>query len=281
MKTKSNYRSGLSIPDNYLKNTDCNLGAVVLFSTNDYDYFELCINNLLECNINNIVIVTYTHMWNGDSEDSVLLDKCRHIYQSDKRIEFINIPWVPNMHSFYFENIGREMGVSFLKDKCDYVLLIDTDEIIDPYIFSIWINTYDIKDYKAIAFKQYFYAKSAIYRAKSCKDYNIIMFNTKYVNEIRTGNARRRFMNFDSKLTRWLTKFGLHKKYKLQKDNLIFIHHYSWVKTKSQLIKKVNNWGHRNDSQNWLDIINELFDGNKITEDYEIVENKFNININL
>ena len=281
LKANQDWMAGLSIPDHSIADKGVTIGAVVLYSTNDYDYFNLCINNLLDCGISSIVVVTCSRMWNGDEENQELMEQSIKLYADNPKVEFIKIPWVPDMKPFYFENIGREMGVSFIQNKCDFVLLIDTDEIIDPYTFSIWLNTYDISRYKAIGLKQYFYMKSAIYRAKTCDDYNVVLFNTKYANKKRYGNARRRFLNYDNKISRWLTKLGVHPKYKLQKDDLIFIHHYSWVKTKEQLLKKVNNWGHREDRKDWASVVNNIIDKNEFEGEYIIVNNIFNIKTNL
>ena len=65
-------------------------------------------------------------------------------------------------------------------------------------------------------------------------------------------------------------------------DNEPLIHHYSWVRTKEEMLKKVLNWGHKND-KNWSDLIEEEFsrpfNGTDFVHgyNYNIVENKFNI----
>ena len=46
--------------------------AVVLYSSNDSRFFEVCINNLLESGIK-VHVVTYSHMWSGDLEDQIIL----------------------------------------------------------------------------------------------------------------------------------------------------------------------------------------------------------------
>ena len=38
-----------------------------------------------------------------------------------------------------------------------------------------------------------------------------------------------------------------------------FIHHYSWVRTKEEMLKKVLNWGHKDDSFDWISKIEEEF----------------------
>jgi len=61
------------------------------------------------------------------------------------------------------------------------------------------------------------------------------------------------------------------------------IHHYSWVRTKEEMLKKVSNWGHAGDKVNWKELVEEEysrpFNGQDFLHNYQytIVDNKFNI----
>ena len=65
-------------------------------------------------------------------------------------------------------------------------------------------------------------------------------------------------------------------------DGKPMIHHFSWVRTKEEMLKKVHNWGHKNDT-NWIDLVEEEFSrpfsGTDFIHKYQynIVENKFNL----
>lgn len=37
-------------------------------------------------------------------------------------------------------------------------------------------------------------------------------------------------------------------------------HHYSWVRTQDEMLKKVRAWGHKGD-RNWVQLVNEEFTG--------------------
>lgn len=41
-------------------------------------------------------------------------------------------------------------------------------------------------------------------------------------------------------------------------DGLPMFHHYSWVRTKAQMLRKVSTWGHRDD-RNWVALVEEEF----------------------
>ena len=36
------------------------------------------------------------------------------------------------------------------------------------------------------------------------------------------------------------------------------IHHYSWVRTKDEMLKKINSWGHKGD-RNWIELVESEF----------------------
>jgi len=61
------------------------------------------------------------------------------------------------------------------------------------------------------------------------------------------------------------------------------IHHYSWVRTKEEMLKKVSNWGHARDKGDWKELVemeySRPFNGQDFLHNYQyiIVDNKFNI----
>jgi hypothetical protein len=74
---------------------------------------------------------------------------------------------------------------------------------------------------------------------------------------------------------------GDHQKI-LSKEGLPMLHHFSWVRTKEEMFKKVKNWGHYRD-RDWISCIEEEFtrpfNGKDFVHGYEYntVDNIFNI----
>jgi len=261
-------------------NMDHNIGAVILYTTNDDYYLKLCVNNLLESGIKTIAIVSYTHMWNGTPENQELIQQVIDTYKNDSRINFVQLKWQGAKDPFYYENLGREVGSVLVEPACEYILYVDVDEIVEPVKFKSWLSSFNYRKYKGIYLKQHVYFKEAIYRVASSPQTIPVLFKSSCVYEKRKGNARRRYMNYDSKLSRWLTKAGLHPRYHIQDDGSCFIHHYAWVRTKEQLVKKTENWGHRDDRVDWKKKINDLFETDDMGDGYITVDNIFNIDIN-
>jgi hypothetical protein len=62
-------------------------------------------------------------------------------------------------------------------------------------------------------------------------------------------------------------------------NNIPMIHHYSWVRTKEQMLQKVKAWGHNAD-KDWVSLIEEEFsrpfNGKCFVNNYsyEVLDNK-------
>lgn len=68
----------------------------------------------------------------------------------------------------------------------------------------------------------------------------------------------------------------------LSEEGNPIVHHFSWVRNKEDMLKKVKNWGHNSD-KNWINLVEKEFsrpfNGTDFVHGYEynIVENKFNL----
>lgn len=241
--------------------------AVILYSTNDYRFFKICIDNLLKCGIK-CHIITYSHMWNGDDEDLNLLNKSYDLYKNNNNVKFHKIEWNSNSSPWYWEAMGRNLGTNHVSENCDYILYIDIDEIVESDKFIDWLNTKEYQKYDSLKLSNYWYFREPIYQSTTFED-SIVLCKAsiaKRISAIRGG--RENYL------------VGKYIRYVNSHNPLI--HHFSWVRTKDEMLKKVKNWGHNNDTD-WVSRVNEEFSREFNGTDflhkysYKIVENKFNI----
>jgi len=61
-------------------------------------------------------------------------------------------------------------------------------------------------------------------------------------------------------------------------DGEVMFDHFSWVRSREVMVKKVMNWGHRED-RDWLSLVNKAFDSDILTTpdfvhgyEYDIIE---------
>lgn len=242
--------------------------AVILYSTNDHNFFKSCIDNLLKLNIK-CHVVTYTHMWNGDEESQELLQKSINIFQDNNLVNFYTIKWHSGETPWYWEGLGRHLATQNISDDSDYTLYIDIDEIIDPEKFKQWIETKEIEKYDSIQMAQYWYWREPIYQSKTI-EYTTVFLKTAIAKSLEFFQDGRASYFKAGNLK---GQCG---------GSSPFIHHYSWVRTKEEMLNKVLNWGHAGE-RDWVGLIEEEFsrpfNGTDFVHgySYNIVKNTFNL----
>jgi hypothetical protein len=219
--------------------------AVVLFSSNDKRFFKPCISNLLEAGIN-VKVVTYSHMWAGTEEDRQALIECSKLFENNTNYQQYEIQWQPGESPWYWEGLGRYLATQEVSDDVDFILYIDVDEVIDPEKFKNWVQNENILQYDVLKLANYWYWREPIYQAQQIED-SVVLCKTSLAKslEMKLGGRENYFnASYNS------TKLG---------HSDPFIHHYSWVRTKQEMLNKVQNWGHKDDKQDWVSKIEEEF----------------------
>jgi hypothetical protein len=127
--------------------------------------------------------------------------------------------------------------------ECDYVLFLDVDEIVDAEIFL----QCDFQAYDAVRLPSYFYFREPIYRAIDQHPLNALL-------------VRKTAIESPEMILDVLERKGLYDQVQGSKiiDQRRLVHHYSWVRTKPELVQKVRTWGHRHDRE-WLELIEKEF----------------------
>lgn len=216
--------------------------AVILYSTNDYKFFKQCIGNLTLLNIK-CHIVTYTHMWNGTPENEELLKSSFELFKNTDLVNFYKIEWTEGKHPWYWEALGRYEATKLINSE--YVLYIDIDEIVDIPKFREFLDKADYKKFDTMKLANSWYWREPIYKATSC-EYNTVLTKSSLAKQLHFQDGGREHY------------FRCSSNQGYSNTNEPFIDHYSWVRTKEEMLNKVKNWGHTNDT-NWVDLVEEEF----------------------
>jgi hypothetical protein len=219
--------------------------AVVLFSSNDKRFFKPCISNLLEAGIN-VKVVTYSHMWAGTEEDQQTLAECNKLYEANSNYQQYMLQWEPGQSSWYWEGLGRYLATQEVADDTDFIIYIDVDEIIDPKKFNSWLKSTNILQYDVLKLANYWYWREPIYRADQVED-SVVVCKAPLAKSVpmKPGGRENYFNSSNNSI-----RLG---------HSDPFIHHYSWVRTKEEMLNKVRNWGHKDDHQDWQAKVEEEF----------------------
>lgn len=142
----------------------------------------------------------------------------------------------------------RWAGFKALQTKPEWVLFLDADEIIDGNRFAQFIDIATLDECNAFSLRCYWYFRSARYQAMTCEN---------------AGTAIRREMMkpeyIFSPRERWgacSAPLYVHDVCRL--DGLPMCHHYSWVRTKEEMLDKVRSWGHCKD-RDWVSQVESEF----------------------
>lgn len=217
------------------------ISTVISYCSTEKRFIDRCIKSV-ESFSNEIVIVSGDHLFDGTPEDmGVILENKRN----NPNGRFILFNWTPGKPSRYWHNYGRFIGANLVKDNCDWVLFLDADEIVDTSQFEKLID--NISDsYYSYRLSNYWYFREENYRAHQLESGPVLVqskYSTKF--DLDSNYEREQLINADS-----LTG--------VMYNNRPICHHYSWVRTKEEMLKKVSSWGHNNDTD-WTKLVEEEF----------------------
>jgi hypothetical protein len=123
----------------------------------------------------------------------------------------------------------------------------------------------------------YWYWRDPTLRARSYEEDSVVVVKNKKFNTMSIFSNEGRHGVFNACV-------GEKKRNVHGIDGKPFVHHYSWVRTKEEMLKKVKSWGHRNDASNWIELVEKEFEGPFTGTDflkglsYDVVEDIYHIN---
>lgn len=234
--------------------------SVINFCTYDFRLLQACVEGVRAFS-SRIIITVCDHYFDGTQENYALLEHAFRLFPDCAFIEYAFdpdqsyrqfTPYFPEHHQWRHEwhNTGRWIAYYFLPKECDYIFFIDADEIVDGVRFIQWLEHHDVSVYSAIRFAAYWYFREARYRSTSHDDASLLV-NKHALSPLDLWNSDERA--------------GILEKISGQKlkgakgiDQNPVIDHYSWVRTKKELLKKFTAWGHHWE-RDWGNLLEAAF----------------------
>ena len=216
------------------------IATVISFCTDDVRFLDRNIHAVRPFS-SQIVIPVCDHFYNGKPEDLELLQKIYHKYPDVDFVEFAYsenevygtpaklVPGSPDWAQ-HWHNSARLVGSYFLKPEIDYVLFVDTDEI-----FTADVRSIPFHEYEAIRFATYWYFKTASQCATVTPD-GPLLIKKNHLSTQLLLNPHERMGMFEQINGRKEREFCVECK--------PIVHHYSWVRSPEEMLKKVRSWGH-------------------------------------
>lgn len=244
------------------------MNTVISYCTNDYRFIRSNIEQCLKFS-DKVIIPICDHFLDGTSENKDILQRTYEL-KNLGNVVFIEFEWNNQHPSRYWHNMSRWLGN--MESESDYVLHLDADEIVDGDLMNQYLKTGDHLSYDVVSFECYWYFREPIYQAKKTEMAGSLIKKCIWTPNIAFTEAER-----------WAYR-GTNLKYKEHCTHLdqVISNHYSWVRTKEQMINKVKSWGHNKD-KNWVELVEEEFNRDFNGTDfvhgysYNVVNNRYDV----
>ena len=249
------------------------MDTIINYSTIDFRFIE---RNLRECIkfSDSIIVPVCDHLLDGTPEDRAKLNETYKLASLSNKIKFIEYEWDSTKPSRYHHNMSRWIGVS--QSNAEYVLFLDTDELADGNDMKEYLESDRYKQFDVITFDSYWYFREPIYQALTMERSAVLWKRS-------TCEQPVIFHEWERGSFQVFSHLRCTEQEKLN-DRTIF-HHYSWVRSKEEMLAKVKAWGHNKD-KDWKALVEEEFSRDFNGMDfvhnyrYKIVEDKYNLSRN-
>jgi hypothetical protein len=245
--------------------------TIINYSTYDFPFIERVILEAEKFS-NKVYVVFYDHFFDGTEEDQTKIE-CTKKFGTSKTT-FISLAWDSKKDARFHHNNARWNGLLHCSE--DYILFLNSDEILKGESVNKFIKDGQHLNFDVVAFECYWYFREPIYQSIQTEQIGFIVKKS-----ICTENYI--FNNHETMAFKYVN--GLKIAEFVRIDNEIVCHHFSWVKSKTDMLRKVVSWGHSAD-RDWVSAVNEEFSRPFNGKDfihgysYKTVDNIFNLSIN-
>ena len=232
------------------------LGTVVNFCTNESRFIKPCLEQALLFS-SQVVVSVASHFFDGTPEDRELLER---IYAAFPECQFVEYPFAPDripkrifkaVHpDAFWHCLSRFIGVSMLDEKIESTLFLDADEIADGARLAEWLDCSDYEHHTALKLANYWYFREPVYRAENLEDSIVLVQKRALTADLILDDGERDSI-YDSLP-------GPKRRMVMGTDGQPLMHHFSWVRTEEEMLKKVRSWSHRQD-RNWEELVKREF----------------------
>lgn len=235
-----------------------NLATIVNFCTNESRFIQVCLEQALQFS-SQVIVPVCDHFFDGTKENTELLEK---IYRAFPQCLFVEYPFIPHKipkkvfkrvrPANFWHSFSRMIASEFVDEEIEHVLFLDADEIPDSSRFSEWLGCSDYHGHTVIKLANYWYFREPCYQADKWED-SIVFAQRRALEPHLLLSQEERNAIYDSLP-------GPKRRMVVGVDGSPMFHHYSWVRSEQEMLKKVSAWGHRGD-QEWSQLVKNEFTG--------------------
>ena len=259
------------------------ISVVINYCSLEREFLNICIRECLK--FSDDIVVSYgSHFYDGTVEDHEHIKQeilnnqnIRFVkYEVDASIDLSKQRGVETRPHAYWHNLARWTGINAIK-RNEWILFLDVDEIPDGERLKAWCEEVQLEQDANYSLANYWYFKSPNYQATEWEETTKIIYSKNITEDSIFGDFERdHLQNTAGKKTAHFV-LGL--------DGLPLIHHFSWVRKKEVLLRKIKSWGHKDQIADPTNYVESIFKNKNINDSvhnykYKYVHNQFGVKIN-
>jgi hypothetical protein len=232
------------------------IATIVNFCSNESRFIQTTLEQALLFS-EQVIIPVCDHFFDGTGENRALLNQ---IYAAFPDCLFIEYPYLPEKMpkkiwqkvepAHFWHSLSRLVGFAHLNEEIETVLFLDADEIPEGKRFAEWLDCSDYKQHTTLKLANYWYFRDPSNQALRFEDSVIL--------------AQKRALEFDLLMHKeerdaiYNLLPGPKRRYVAGSDGAPIFHHYSWVRTKEEMLRKVRTWK-QPEGKDWEALVHEEF----------------------
>ncbi len=258
------------------------IATIINFCTNESRFIKA---NLEQAHLfsKQVIVVVCDHFFDAAPENRILLDQ---IYAAFPETFFVEYPYIPDKipkkitkkidQAHLWHSLSRLIGFTFVDEEIETVLFIDADEIADAKRFIEWLDSSDYQLHTTLKLANYWYFREPSNQALQFEDTIVIAQKKAIDADI--------LLHQDERDAIYKLLPNPKRRHVTAADGKPMFHHFSWVRTREEMLQKVKTWGHKND-RDWTCLVDEEFKGPFMGSDfvhgyrYKIVKPLFEISL--
>lgn len=235
------------------------IATIVNFCSNESRFIQATLEQALSFSIQ-VIVPVCDHFFDGSPENRSLLEK---IYAAFPDCLFVEYPYLPNLFkrlprkilkrmdsAHFWHSLSRLLAYTYLADEVETVLFIDADEVPEGKRFSEWLDCSDYMHHTALKLSNYWYFREPTNQALKFEDTIVLAQRKALEADI--------LLHKDERDAIYNLLPGPKRRHVSGCDGNPMFHHYSWVRTKEEMLQKVKSWGHKGD-RDWVPLVMEEF----------------------
>lgn len=222
------------------------IATLINYCSNDYRFLRACIQQAAL--FSDQVLVPFSdHFFDGIPENLSLLKKSE---EENPEARFLFFPFEPGRESQHYVTFARWVALREVRSEIDYVLFLDADEVVDGQAFLKWKKRFPIARFSALKLANFYYFREPQWQAEVWEDSPLL---------IRKNLLQQDWIqHFDDRQHPWNLSPEPKQRRVCGLNGQPMVHHYSWVRTREEMLRKVQSWGH-NQERNWIELVEAEF----------------------